>query len=207
MKLFVDSQYVSPYAMSAFVALQEKGLSFELEAVDLGAKAQHSPAYRALSGTGRIPTLVDGDFSLSESSAISEYLDEAYPGRRLYPADLKARAKAREVQAWLRSDLMAIREGRSTHTVFYGLATAPLSNAALAAAEKLFAAAGRLLPPQGECLFGEWCIADTDLALMLNRLVLANDAVPQRLAEYATRQWQRPSVRRWVELERPAMQG
>ena len=36
--------------------------------------------------------------------------------------------------------------------------------------------------------------ADTDLALMLNRLVINGDAVPESLARYAHRQWQRPSV-------------
>ncbi len=35
-------------------------------------------------------------------------------------------------------------------------------------------------------LFGEWCIADTDLALMINRLVLHGDEVPERLVDYAT---------------------
>ncbi|MDH4191976.1 MAG: glutathione S-transferase, partial [Betaproteobacteria bacterium] len=43
------------------------------------------------------------------------------------------------------------------------------------------------------------------LALMLNRLVLNGDSVPERLAAYARRQWERPSVRRWVDRERPAL--
>jgi glutathione S-transferase len=50
-----------------------------------------------------VPLLVDGGFSLSESSAITEYLDEVYPGAPLYPRDPQARARARQVQAWLRS--------------------------------------------------------------------------------------------------------
>jgi len=54
-------------------------------------------------------------------------------------------------------------------------------------------------------LFDAWCIADVDLALMLNRLVLNGDAVPARLADYAKRQWERPSVRAWVTLPRPPL--
>jgi glutathione S-transferase len=51
-----------------------------------------------------------------------------------------------------------------------------------------------LLVPGQDHLFGEWCIADTDLALMLNRLVLNGDRVPEHLATYAQRQWKHSSI-------------
>ena len=35
LRLYLDAQFASPYAMSAFVALSEKGLSFEVTTVDL----------------------------------------------------------------------------------------------------------------------------------------------------------------------------
>lgn len=200
--LYVDTQYTSPYAMSAFVALQEKGATFEVVKVDLAANAQHDPGYAALSRTRRVPTLVHDGFALSESSAITEYLDEQLPGAPLYPKEPCARARAREVQAWLRSDLMPIRQERSTEVVFCGVARPALSADARAAADKLFAAVEALLPAGAENLFGAWCIADADLAVMLNRLVLGGDPVPERLAAYARAQWQRPSVQLWVQQPR-----
>jgi glutathione S-transferase len=54
-------------------------------------------------------------------------------------------------------------------------------------------------------LFDNWCIADTDLALMLNRLILNGDDVPDDLASYAARQWQRASVQLWINLNRPPL--
>ncbi|SAI68321.1 glutathione S-transferase [Bordetella ansorpii] len=206
LRLYVDAQYASPYAMSAFVALKEKALPFDLVTLDLGKQENLRPDYADTSLTRRVPTLLHGGFSLSESSAITEYLEDVFPGANpVYPADAQQKARARQVQAWLRSDLMPIREERTTVVVFYRPEKKPLSSAALAAAQKLFAAAESLLAHGQPNLFGKWSIADADLALMLNRLVLNGDTVPQRLVEYANRQWQRPSVQEWVGMKRPPL--
>ena len=204
-QLYVDAQFASPYAMSVFVALQEKQQRFTLHTVDLNAGVNQEDTYARLSLTARVPTLVHGGLALSESSAITEYLDDVLPGLALYPRDPVQRARARQVQAWLRSDLVAIREERNTQVLFYGAKKAPLSAAAVAAAQRLFHFADQLLPAHGGQLFDQWSIADVDLALMLNRLALHGDALPQRLADYALAQWQRPSVQAWLMQERPPL--
>lgn len=204
MRLYVDHLYTSPYAMSVFVTLREKGLAFDTVTLDLDAAQQHAADFAQLSLTQRVPTLLEGDFALSESSAITEYLEQAYPEVPVYPADPKQRARARQVQAWLRSDLLPIRQERSTMVVFYGQKMPALSPVAQVAATKLISAAQALLAGNPPYLFGEWCIADVDLAVMLNRLILNGDSVPAELVAYARRQWQRPSVQAWVQQQRPA---
>lgn len=203
MLLYVDSHYLSPYAMSVHVALREKGLPFHVRALDLATEAQSDEAFVQASLTRRVPTLVDEQFTLSESSAITEYLEEAYPGVRLYPHSLQARARARQIQAWLRSDLMALRQERPTEVVFGAPIDRPLSQAAQNATRKLFAGASALLAHGGPWLFDTWSIADVDLALMLNRLVRNGDLVPPVLADYATRQWDRPALQEWARHDRP----
>jgi glutathione S-transferase len=205
MLLYVDSRFTSPYAMSVFVCLREKGLPFDVKTVDLSVKENHDPEFATTSITRRVPTLVHDEFALSESSAISEYIDETFPGARLYPADPRLRARARQVQAWLRSDLMPIRNERPTDVVFYGAKRSALSADARAEADKLFSAAQTLLGSRSDDLFGEWCIADLDLAIMLNRLILHGDPVPSPLVAYANRQWRRPAVQRWVTSPRPPL--
>ncbi|MGX0891224.1 glutathione S-transferase [Pseudomonas sp. ADAK2 TE3594] len=205
LRLYVDAQFTSPYAMSVFVALREKGIEFELSPLDLDAFENQSEDYASLSLTQRVPTLVHGDFALSESSAITEYLEDVLPQTPVYPQELTQRAKARQIQAWLRSDLLPIRLERSTLVVFYGLKSPSLSPAAESAARKLINAAQALLADGRKYLFGQWSIVDVDLALMLNRLILNGDAVPSALVEYAQRQWQRPAVQEWVKLQRPAL--
>lgn len=201
--LWSDSDFFSPYVMSAYVALQEKGLPFTLKTVNLDLGEHLQPSWQGYSATRRVPLLdVDG-FELSESSAITEYLDERFSPpewERLYPHDVQNRARARQIQAWLRSDLMPIREERSTDVIFAGAKKAPLSENGQKSAAKLFAMTHSLLTDGRTNLFGEWCIADVDLAVMLNRLVMHGDDVPQKLVDYATFQWQRASVQRYVAL-------
>ncbi len=203
--LFIGSDRISVFAMSAFVALREKGLTFDIHTIDLQAQEQKLSAYREVSLTCRVPALIDRDLNLSESSAIAEYLEEAYPGPdypSLYPQDLKQRARARQIQAWLRSDLAALRSERPADLFYTSAPVAALSVAARAAADKLVQAAMTLLGGHGTNLFGTWCIADTDLATMLQRLVLNAESVPPPLVAYAQKQWDRPSVRAWLDQPR-----
>jgi glutathione S-transferase len=207
MLLYIDANIASPYALAAFVGLLEKGLSFDIETLDLAAHANQGADFCKTSITRRIPTLIHDDFALSESSAICEYLDEVFPGTRLYPANLRDRARARQIQAWLRSDLMPIRDERPTFVVFCGATRPALSAQAREAADKLFSAALTLLDGRTDNLFGDWSIADVDLAMMLQRLIVLGDPVPKRLVDYATLQWSRPTLQQWVRRVRPPLIG
>lgn len=201
--LWSDSDFFSPYVLSVYVALQEKSLPFTLKTVSLNDSEHLHPQWAGYGHTRRVPLLEIDDFQLSESSAIAEYLDERFAPpqwERLYPYDLQKRARARQIQAWLRSDLLPLREERATDVVFAGVKKPPLTRAGEKSAAKLFDTASALLAHGQQNLFGEWCIADTDLALMLNRLVLNGDDVPQPLIDYAQFQWQRSSVLRYVAL-------
>lgn len=205
--LYVDRFWVSPYALSAFVALEEKGLKYEVREVGLDRKEHHRPEYQAR--TGRVPSLQHGELWLAESQAIAEYLAETFPAPkypRLFPESLKERAVCREVMAWLRSDLVALREERPTTTLFYRPTRTPLpplTPQGQAAADRLIAYAQSRITEGRTSLFAHWCIADTDLALMLQRLNLNADALPAKLKAYAETQWARPSVKKWCDHVRP----
>ena len=199
--LWSDACFFSPYVMSVFVSLTEKGVPFSLQHIDLSSSEHLQKAYGEISLTRRVPTLQVDNFLLSESSAIAEYLEERFAPpeyERLYPSDREKRAKAREIQAWLRSDFMPLRQERPTEVLFAGESFPPLSEAAQASAQKLFDGVAQLLQAGQQNLFGEWSIADTDLAVMINRLALHGDAVPESVADYAHFQWQRASVQLWL---------
>lgn len=199
--LYGNTGWTSPYVFSVFVTLKEKGLPFQVELVDLGAKAHHRPEYRDPSVTGRVPALRHGDFWLAESSAIDEYLEEAFPPPafpRLYPEEPGARARVRMVQALVRSDFMPVRVERSTATLFEGEPAKPLSAEGQEAAARLVRIAGTLVKDPDGFVASHFTPADADLALILMRLVQNGDPVPATLAAWARAIFARPSVKAWL---------
>lgn len=80
------------------VVLHEKQLDFDTVALNLATKDQLDPEYLKINPNGVVPTLVDGNDVIVESSVICEYLDERYPEPRLSPDDLAERARMR---AWM----------------------------------------------------------------------------------------------------------
>jgi len=204
--LYGNTTWTSPYVFSAFVVLKEKGIPFRMELLDLEAGAHHRPAYEELSVTGRVPALRHGDFWLAESSAIDEYLEEAFPPpgfARLYPEEPRARARVRMVQAFVRSDLLPLRSERPTSTFFEGEPARPFTPEGQASADRLVRLAERFLQPgAAHVAGGAFTIADADLALVIQRLVANGDPCPARLAAYARAVFQRPSIRSWLSNTR-----
>jgi glutathione S-transferase len=199
--LYGNEGWTSPYVFSAFVVLREKGIPFTVNLVSLEKQEHQRPGYRDPSVTGRVPALRHGDFWLAESSAIDEYLEEAFPAPRyprLYPADPQARARVRMVQALLRSDFMPVRAERSTAQLFKDEKPKRLSREGRAATERLLRIATALIPDAKAHVAGDFSPADADLSLMLMRLVNAGDPMPPHLAAWARRIWERPSIQTWL---------
>jgi glutathione S-transferase len=89
----------SPYAWRAWLALEHKALAYELHVMSFSGGDLKTDAYRAINPRGRVPAIHDGDLTLYESSAIVEYLEDAYPsaGASLLPRDVRRRAIARRM--------------------------------------------------------------------------------------------------------------
>jgi glutathione S-transferase len=90
----------SPCARRVRAVLLEKGLEWTTRLVDLTRMEQKRPEYLRLNPNGVVPTLVHGARVLYESNVITEYVDDVFPGPRLYPEDPWARAQAKMWQAF-----------------------------------------------------------------------------------------------------------
>lgn len=85
----------SPFVWRVWLALEHKGVPFE--ATRLSIKDMKSDAYLALNPRGRVPVLLHEGRALYESTAILDYLEEAFEGPSLWPAEPYERFRARRV--------------------------------------------------------------------------------------------------------------
>ncbi|SNY55575.1 maleylacetoacetate isomerase [Arsukibacterium tuosuense] len=105
MKLY--SYWRSSAAYRVRIALNLKQLSFETIPVHLlkDGGQQHSAEYQQLNPNQLVPTYVDAEFSLNQSLAIIEYLDEMYPEPALLPEDPAAKAQVRSLALDIACDI------------------------------------------------------------------------------------------------------
>ncbi|MCA9775034.1 MAG: glutathione S-transferase family protein, partial [Myxococcales bacterium] len=89
----------SPNDRKVRFVLKHLGIPFQDHIVDLASGAQKKPEYLKVNPFGRIPAIVDGDFRLSESHAIMQYLADKKPGS-FFPADPRARIDVTRWQFW-----------------------------------------------------------------------------------------------------------
>lgn len=87
----------SVYVRIARMALAEKGVPYRLEPVDVFAPDGLPGWYLEKHPFGRIPAFEHGGVVLIETTAISRYVDEAFSGPSLQPADAVTRARMNEV--------------------------------------------------------------------------------------------------------------
>ena len=97
MKLYMHP--VSNTSRPIILLIAEANLPVEQEIVDLMTGAHLKEPYLSINPNGLVPSLVDEDFILTESSSIIKYLADKF-ALPLYPKDLKLRAKVNELMDW-----------------------------------------------------------------------------------------------------------
>jgi glutathione S-transferase len=99
----------SPCARRVRITLLEKELSWDTQIIDLARLEQRRPEYLRLNPNGFVPTLAHGERVIYESNVITEYLDDAFPQRPLYPQDAWELA---QVKMWQASELAMAKDYR-----------------------------------------------------------------------------------------------
>jgi maleylacetoacetate isomerase len=95
MTMTLHNYFRSSASYRVRIALALKGLAYDYASVHLPKNEQLGAAYAALSPSRLVPTLVDGEATLTQSLAIIEYLDETHPAPPLLPPDALGRARVR----------------------------------------------------------------------------------------------------------------
>lgn len=109
---------LSPYARKCIVVAAEKGVDLEVRSTGRG---NPDPQFLAASPFRKMPALVDGDFTLADSSAIIHYIEAKHPEPALIPAEPKARGQVIWFDEF--ADTILFDCGR---TMFFNRVVAPL---------------------------------------------------------------------------------
>ena len=89
-------------AIGIHVLLEEIGLPYETEKLDVAGGEAQKPPFLAINPKGKVPTLVRNDGSvLTEFGAIAAWLAHTHPEKGLLPADVEAATRAHEVLAYV----------------------------------------------------------------------------------------------------------
>jgi len=91
-RVTIVGSYISPYVRKVLVFLDLKGIRYQIDPI---VPFFGSDQFTEISPVRRIPVLVDGDVTLSDSTVICEYLEDRYPQPSLYPPTPKERGRAR----------------------------------------------------------------------------------------------------------------
>jgi glutathione S-transferase len=102
MKIYYHPASTTSRPLMLFAA--ENGLKIDFQVVDLFTGEHYKPPYEAVNPNHLVPVLDDGDFRLTESSAILKYLADK-SNSPLYPKELKARARVNERMDWINTQL------------------------------------------------------------------------------------------------------
>jgi glutathione S-transferase len=119
MKLYYNP--LSPNVRRVRLTAAVLGMKLDEHVVDF-AKGEHkSPAYLAINPNGAVPTLVDGDFALTESRAIMQYLASKKPESGLLPRDEQGRIDVTRWQFWDASHFSPTLAGIAFERVLKGM--------------------------------------------------------------------------------------
>ncbi|RDV05488.1 glutathione S-transferase family protein [Undibacter mobilis] len=106
--LIIGNKNYSSWSLRPWIAMTAAGIAFDEELIPFESE-DFRTIVPAVSGSGRVPVLVDGDIRVWESLAILEYLAEKFPDAGLWPKDAAARAHARVVANEMHAGFQALR--------------------------------------------------------------------------------------------------
>ena len=211
--MIVYGSPISPFVRKILAFAAEKGLEIELKP---GGMGQGGAEFAEASPLGKMPGFRDGDYVLSDSSAIAHYIDAAYPENNLIPTEPKARGRAIWFDEFADTVLMA-----SGAKIFFNRIVSPKflrvpgDEAAAAQGEaelpKLFDYLEGVIPPSGFLVEDRLTLADIAIGTVFVNLdhlgIVPATATHPKLAGYIAALHARPSFAKWIAIERKTLGG
>ncbi|HEY0713906.1 MAG TPA: glutathione S-transferase family protein [Polyangia bacterium] len=199
LSLLIANKSYSSWSLRPWLVLKQAQIPFEerrLSFLDPAFKAK----VRAVSPSGKVPALVDGDLVVWDSLAIVEYLAERFPDRRLWPQEPAARAVARSLCAEMHSGFANLRSSLTMNfsASFPGLGWSLKVQRDIDRILAMWADARARFGGGGSFLFGEFSIADAFFAPVAHRFDNYGVQLPSEAARYVAFILGLPAMQQWA---------
>jgi glutathione S-transferase len=185
-------------AFRALWMAEELAVPYEHLPIEIGEVGARSPEFRSLNPNGRLPFIVDGDFALFESMAITLYLAKKYSTGALYPSLLRDEALTWQWSFWAISEVDRGVNIWSLHAVRLPPAErdAALREAALQVIDRPFKVLDAALAGKPYLLGDDFTVADLNVAAVISRAIDMDLSALPNLKSWLTRCLKRPAARK-----------
>lgn len=190
-------------AFRALWIAEELGLAYEHRPIEIGEAGARTPEFLALNPNGRLPVIVDGDFVLPESLAITLYLAKKYSLGTLYPAKLQDEARLWQWSFWALAEIDRGVNIWSLHAVRLPPheRNAGLREEALKVLASPFAVLDKALAESAYLLGADFTVADLNVAAVVSRAIDMDLSASPHLKNWLMRCLERPAARKALALK------
>ncbi len=193
-------------AFRALWVAKELGLDYQHLPIEIGDDGAKSAEFLAINPNGRLPVIVDGDFVLFESLAITLYLAKKHSAGKLYPATLEGEALAWQWSLWAVTEVDRGVNIWSLHAVRLPPEerNAALREEALKVIASPFKVLDAAVAKQPYLLGNDFTVADLNVAAVISRAVDMDLSEWPHLKDWLTRCLDRPAAQEALALKNQA---
>ncbi len=190
-------------AFRALWVAMELGIEFEHIPIEIGEAGAQTPEFLAINPNGRLPVIVDGDFVLFESLAITMYLARKHATGTLYPATVEGEAKTWQWSLWALNEVDRGVNIWSLHAVRLPKAEQDIAkrNEALKVIEKPFRILDAAVSKTPYLLGNDFTVADLNVAAVISRAADMVLNANRNLKAWLMRCLDRPAAKRALALK------
>ena len=195
--LYIGNKNYSSWSLRPWLLLKHLDIPFTEHMVSVGGR-DYNPALLPIAENAKVPCLHDDGFQIWESLAIAEYLAEQNP--TLWPADTKARARARSISAEMHAGFTNLRKAMPMNLKFKlkgKQADAAVQRDIDRIIEIWTEARTRFATPDDSYLFGAFSVADGMYAPVVWRFHVYNVPLPPVASAYRDVMLAHPAMQEW----------
>src|SRR5262245_40537768 len=193
-------------AFRALWVANELGLDYEHLPIEIGDAGARSPEFLKINPNGRLPVIVDGDFVLFESLAITLYLAKKHSNGKFYPGSLEGEAKAWQWSLWAVNEVDRGVNIWSLHAIRLPPEERDAAKRAeaLKVLEQPFRVLDQALAGRDYLIGDNFTVADLNVAAVISRAVDMDLSALPNLKAWLNRCLDRPAAREALKLKKQA---